>query len=136
MAHDDDIAIAGQHPRRIVQGLSLGEGKGLDLGGFAHLPTQQVEGASEGDARARAGLEEHAGEDRALKNPRDSRSARVGFHLVRDLEQAFDIVPFELIDGKDVLADEIQGSPLKAKSYFVERREGRRYSFRNRTLPA
>ena len=111
MAHDNDVAVTGQHPRRVVQGLSLGEGKGLDFRRLPHLAAEQVERTAEGDARSRTGLEKHAGEDRAFENAGDSRSARVRFHLVRDLEQAFDIVPFELIDGEYVLADEIQGGP-------------------------
>ena len=127
-----------------MQGLPLGEGQRLDFRRFPHLAAQQVERAAEGDARAGAGLEKHAGKDRAFENARDARSARVRFHLVRNVEQAFDIVTFELIDGKYVLADEVQGSPLEPKAYFLGRRLSSRermkraayYSFRNRTLPA
>jgi hypothetical protein len=96
MPHGDDIRVAAQHPGGVVQGFALGYRGIFKPGGFPNLATQQVEGTAKADACARAGLEEHRPEDRAVEHVRDAPALGIGCHSVGNGEYPFNIFPLKL----------------------------------------
>ncbi len=107
VSHDDDIAVTGQHPGRVVQRFALGQGRCFDLCGFADLTAEQVEGAAEGHPGPRARLEKHVGENGALQHPGHSGPGRKGCHDVGGRENLFYGWPVELVDRQNMLAGKI-----------------------------
>ena len=55
-AHDDDVGIAGDHLDGVLQGLSLGNGRGVRIGEAEHRPAQAQHGGLEGEVGAGGGL--------------------------------------------------------------------------------
>ena len=98
VAHHDHVAVAGQHPRRVVQRLALGQRRRPHAGGLAHIAAKQIERRTERHAGARARLEEHVGEDGALQHAGDAPPIGVGQHLVGHSEHPLDVLALELID--------------------------------------
>ena len=112
MAHNDHIAVSADDSGGVIQGLALGNGRGLHIGGFPNMTAQQVESATEADPGAGTGLEEHIAENSAPQDIAYSIAVGIGFHIVSDLKDLVDIGSFKLFYADYMSAAEIHEAIL------------------------
>ena len=98
MTHGNDVGVATQHPRGVVERLTLGNGRMLKAGSFAYLATEQIERTAKTHPGASAGLEKHGTENCALQHIRHTAAMGVRHHAISHLEDALDIIALKLSD--------------------------------------
>src|SRR5204863_328346 len=121
VAQDDSVAVRFDHPDRVGEGLPL-----LDRGPFRAAETQDPPAeprhrALEGEARPRRGFIKQRREDLPVQGLGPTAARGDGHHLLRGLQDEFDVRPRQVANREDVASLEaghhVPYSEVQLKGY-------------------